>query len=185
MLYFGLVGTKYFQHIHDVLSAAASDADLFEAIVNAPFHDKVKTTDIDLGIIVLLLVNKTAGTIDRIALSDTESAAGAVRMSEKPFKEIKIPIGHKDNIVAKVIETGKAQRVTDWKYLFVPGLNPKAARFNQAGAGIECSCIYPLAARDGGALIFSFFQESRNIGEAHIQFMETYTKAVENALRAR
>jgi hypothetical protein len=182
MLYSGLVGTNYFKTIDALLNAAKSDAELFEIIVNAPFHDKVQTTSIDLGIIVLLLVNKAAGTIDRIALSNTEPAAGAVKMSQIPFKEIKVPVGYKNNVVAKAIATGKRQCVTDWKYLFVPGLSPRAARLNQAGAGIEFSCVQPLKARDGGALIFSFFQETRNISQAHFDFTESYAKLAEKAL---
>jgi hypothetical protein len=177
-----MVGDFYLQRVKRLLHAAQQDPELFEAIVNAPFHDKVRTTQLDLGIIVFLLVNKANGTIDRIALSDTEQAAGAVKMSEKPFKDIKIPVNHRTNLIAHAITTGKYQCVSDWQYLFVPALSPRAARFNQAGAGIEFSCVIPLAARDGGALIFSFFQESRNIADKHYSFMQTYSKLVERAL---
>src|SRR5688572_13179335 len=126
------------------LLRSRSDAELFESIVNAPFSNPVAATELDLGIIVLLLVDKQAGIIDRVALSDTVHAAGAVKMSEKPFRAIKIPLNHEVNAIARAIREGKLQTVSDWKYLFVPDLSPRAARFNQAGAGIEFSCVYPL-----------------------------------------
>lgn len=177
-----VVGDLYFDRIEDFLRAAEGDAQLFEAIVNAPFHDKIQATQLDLGIAVLLLVNKATGMIDRIALSDTEQAAGAVKMSEKPFKAIKIPVGHEHNAIAKAIDRGEPQHVTDWAYLFAPGLSPRAAHFNQAGAGIEYSCVFPLKARDGGAMIFSYYQEPPKIKDSHRTFMKKYVLIVEKYL---
>jgi hypothetical protein len=177
------VGIIYFDQITQLLDAAQGDSELFEAIVNAPFHNKIRATRLDLGIIVLLLVDKQQKTINRIALSDTEQAAGALKMSEKPFKAIKIPLGHPDNLIAKAIASGEPQCVVDWKYLFAPALNARAARFNQAGSGIEVSCVYPLPARDGGALIFSFFQDNKNIKQIHNHFMGAYSRLVTDYLQ--
>lgn len=177
-----MVGEIYFTRIKKLLGAAKTDTEVFEAIVNAPFHDKIRATHLDLGIIVLLQVNGRDRTIDRIALSDTEPAAGAVQMSEKPFKEIRIPLHYDGNLIAKAIDSSDVQCVTDWKFLFAPALSPRAARFNQAGAGIEYSCVYPLKARGGGAIIFSFFQESKNIGPEHRSFMGTYASLADATL---
>lgn len=177
-----MVGNTFLKRLSDILSVAKNDAQLFKLIVNAPFHDMVKATELDLGILVLLQVNKKTGTIDRIALSDTEAAAGAVRMSEKPFHEIKIPIGHPENAIARAITTGAPQFVSDWKYLFVPALDAHAARFNQAGAGIEFSAVFPIKARDGGALIFSYFQVCHNIRHEHHEFMQSYIDIVAKQL---
>jgi hypothetical protein len=176
------VGDFYLQRIKNLLGAAEGDEQLFEAIVNAPFHDKIRVTNLDLGIIVFLLVNKSEGTIDRVALSNTEQAAGAVKMSEKPFKEIIIPLGYEGNLIATAIQTGQIQKVADWKYLFAPALSPRAARFNQAGAGIEFSLVHPLKARDGGALIFSFYQVSTSVGDRHYAFVQKYSKLVDQFL---
>src|SRR5207253_8708356 len=68
----------------------------------------------------------------------TPAADGAVKMSEKPFADIKIPLAHKRNIIAKAIASGEPQMTADWELLFVPALSAQAARYNQAGAGIEC-----------------------------------------------
>jgi hypothetical protein len=176
----------YYKQLQTILHDAPTKEHLLDAIVNAPFHELRKSMHLDLGIVVLLMVNSDDGTIDRIALSNTPAADGAVKMSEKPFADIKIPLNHKKNVIARAIASGEPQVTADWELLFVPALSAQAARFNQAGAGIESSQVYPLKdAGDGGALIFSFFQPARNIGPEHQIFMQSYSEMVAEALRSR
>lgn len=181
------------QHMHDhsdylanlshILEAARNEDQLFRAIVDAPFHDRASTTKLSLGIVVLLLVNTNEKTIDRVALSDTEHAEGAQDYSVKPFREIKIPVGSKDNIIAEAIDTGRATMTDDWQYMFKPVLTAQEARFNQAGAGIGFSVVYPLVnARDGGALIFSYFEPPDQITKDHHSFMNAYRTLVSQRL---
>lgn len=177
-------GTPYFKQLQKLLSEPQDDTSLFEAIVNSPFKDKLHVTDLDLGIIVLLLVNKATNTIDRIALSKTEHAEWAVRMSPVPFHEIRITLNNKQNALVKAVKTGEVQKVTDWKYLFTPALAAEAARFNQAGAGIACSYVYPIPeARDGAVMIFSYYQPLDNIIKKHTNFMNRYTTLAKEALK--
>lgn len=174
---------EYFAKLQELLQDCQNDQELFSAIVNAPFYDQKTATVMSLGITVLLLVNNKTGTIDRIALSDTEPAKGAVNMSVKPFKSIKIPIDYPENAIAMAIKTNKPQVVSDWQYLFIPDLTPQEARFNQAGAGIGCSVVYPLiGARDGGAMIFSYYQLPAKIGARHHDFMRKYSAMAAKAL---
>lgn len=175
---------EYLENTSKILNAAKSDHELFETIVNAPFHDPTHTTLLGLGIVVLLLVNPRTQTIDRIALSKTGPARGAVRMSAKPFKDIRIPLDHEGNVINRVIKTGQYEYTSDWQYLFAPELSPQEARFNQAGAGIECSFVYPLGARDGGALIYSYYEPSEKIQQSQKSFMTAYSRAVTDALTA-
>lgn len=176
----------YYKRLRAILQAAPTREHLLDAIVNAPFHELKRSVHLDLGIVVLLMVNPTDGTIDRIALSNTPAAAGAVRMSEKPFADIKIPLAHKRNVVAKAIRSGEPQVTARWELLFVPALSAQAARFNQAGAGIESSHVHPLLdAGEDGALIFSFFQPASNIGPEHQAFVAAYSRMVAEALRGR
>jgi hypothetical protein len=154
----------------------------YAAVVNTPFSDKLVTTQLGLGIIVLLLNNEKTKTVDRIALSDTFHAEGAVNMSAKPFKEIKIPNDHEANIIVKAILTHRSQHTSDWKDLFIPAMSAVDARFNQAGAGIECSYVYPFEYEAGGALIFSYFSDPAKIGDSHKRFMKTYAKLVGSTL---
>jgi hypothetical protein len=174
--------TEYYKSMKTLLSKAKNDEELFEALVNAPFSDKLQTTTLDLGIVVLLLANKKTKTIDRVALSKTEHADWALRMTPIPFHDIKIPIGYKTNTIAVAIKTGVPQRTNDWKFLFVPALEPEAARFNQAGAGIACSFVYPFTSRDGGTLIFSYYQPFDHISDRHYAFMEKYSVMAGEAL---
>ncbi len=159
------------------LQAAKNREELYDAIVNAPFASPVETVNLGLGIVVLLLQNKKTKTLDRIALSNTDMASGAVKMSAKPFHEIKIPLDAHDNILVKTIESGQPQRTDDWNYLFTPVFTPQEARFNQYGAGIEFSVTYPLYSEKKkqiiGAMIFSYFDKVAEITEEQKQFMET------------
>lgn len=157
---------------------SADDSDLYARIVNGPFDHKVETAFLFLGIIVLTLVNPETGIIDRVALSDTELAKNTTEVSLVPFDEIKIPVSHAENIISKAIQTGIPQDTTDWKFLFMPALTAEQARINQASGGIAYSAVYPLAIPTGGALIFSYYQYSHDIGEQQRDFMERYAELV-------
>jgi hypothetical protein len=173
----------YYRSLREQLTAAAdNDRALLDAIVNAPFHDQLRAVEMGLGIIVLLLNNPETNTIDRVALSTTDSAQGAVRMSAKPFHDIRIPADHPHNIIVRTIQENEPQLTADWKYLFVPELSPREARMNQAGAGIEASVVYPLVYQPGGALIFSYFEPPHKIGPEQHEFMQHYQGIVSEHL---
>lgn len=166
------------------LSEAPSDQELFNQIVNAPFTThKVETALLFLGIVVLLLVNKKTRQIDRIALSSTELAARTTDVSAKPFNKIKIDLDEPENIIAAAVRSGEMHDTTDWNFLFKPALTAQEARFNQANAGIAYSAVYPFSARDGGALIFSYFQYKDLVGQEQHNFMEAYAKLVNQSLK--
>lgn len=174
----------YLQSLETILDSETDDEKLFSKIVNAPFQDKLRATTLDLGIVVLLLRNRETHTIDRIALSNTELAEKAVKVSAKPFTDIKISETDDKNIIAKAIRTNQLQQTSDWQWLFTPALSALQARLNQSNASIECSIVYPFLARDGGALIYSFYQPPHNITKEHTVFIESYSKIVNNALQA-
>ena len=158
------------------------DEKLFELIVDTPFQFEAEAAFLFLGIDVLLLVNKKTGMIDRVAISNTELATNTNNVSFVPFKDIKIPMAYPDNIISQAIQTGKPQETTDWKQLYAPALTTDQAHINQASSGIAYSAVYPLQARDGGAMIFSFYQYSSNIGVPQKNFMKTYTSLVNERL---
>jgi hypothetical protein len=158
---------------------------LWQAIVDAPFSHKFETGRLHLGIIVLCFADNKGREIHRIALSNTEPAAGTKKMSVKRFEEIKVPLDDTENIIALSIRDAEPRMTTDWKYLFTPALTEEEARFNQAGGGIGCSYVYPLKGLDeGGALIFSYFQYPDKIGEVQKQFMQDYSRIVAERLSA-
>jgi len=173
------------QALKDELLSSKNDAALFKNIVNLPFKYKLEVTKLSLGIIVLLQVNKTTSTIDRVALSENELAEGTKKMSAKRFENIRIPVGFKGNIISEAIETGKPLSTSDWQFLFAPELSPQESRFNQAGGGIAYSVVYPLKSRDGGALIFSFYQYFEEVTQGHHDFMKDYSRVVDSILNKK
>lgn len=173
----------YFNDLKRQLSSVKIKSALYQTIVDAPFRNRAMTAQMGLGIIVLLLVDKDAGTIDRIALARTDLAQGTLDMSAKPFREIKIPIQNRDNYIAIAIRRRHHMITSDWQYLFTPALTPEESRLNQAGGGIACSVIYPLAdLPDGGALIFSYYEPPSRIGKEHHDFMAKYCRLAEKEL---
>ncbi len=177
-------GDEYFRQLEKLLSKAKTQRKLQEVIVNAPFHDRRTTTMLGLGIIVLLLVNKEDGTIDRVALANTELARGTTSISSKKFEEIRIPVGYTRNFIARAIREQHYMITSDWQYMFNPVLTAEEARFNQAGGGIACSVIYPLPhALDGAAMIFSYYEPIERIGKEHHNFMARYSSIAQQAIQ--
>lgn len=171
-----------YKSLEDTLARASSDGELFQSIVNAPFDFPLEAAQLFLGIIVLLLVDKKSEEVHRIALSQTELARRTTDVSSKPFHDIIIPLSDPDNIIAHAIKTKSPQETTDWKFLFTPSMREEAARINQANAGIAYSAVHPLKARDGGAMIFSYYQYKHGIGDPQHVFMERYSALVDAAL---
>jgi hypothetical protein len=179
-----LLSAAYMLELRNAISHAKSDDQLFKAIVNAPFNTVTKGLPLGLSIIVLLLVDDDKKSVKRIALADTESAKGAVEYSVKKFHEITIPLNNPTNSIVKAIRSNEHQVITDWQYLFTPDLTPEEARFNQAGAGIATSIVYPLEdTRNGGAIIFSYVLNSNHISDQYHDFMQKYIHLVSKKLR--
>ena len=173
-----------YDQLKQALEQAGSREELNNLIVNAPFAQKVETTLLFLGIIVLLKVDETSGVIDRVALSNTELAKNTTDVSVVPFQDIKVPVDDPENILAKAVRTGQPQDTTDWKFLFEPALSAEQARINQASGGIAYSAVYPFDDVDSkGALIYSYFQYMHNIGNPQHEFMRHYTDLVATLLK--
>lgn len=174
----------YYSHLKTLLLKARDDEELFESIVNAPFTNKLHSTSIDLGMIVLILANNKTKLVERVAYSKTPSALDAAKGLPIKFNEIKIPLKHKTNIASRAVRTGKPYKTSDWYSLLTPAIGRETARFNQAEAGIGCSYVYPLlGARDGGALIYSFYQPLEMINTTHHSFMKSYSEFVATRLK--
>lgn len=166
-----------------LLEAAKTKEDIYRAIVDAPFGDRQNTTHLGVGIIGLMLVNEELQVIDRVAYSHTELAINAYSMSAKPYTEIKVPVDCHQNLIAEAIHTGKAGITDSWECLFVPDLTKEDALFIQAGAGVDCSVVYPMKKCDlRGALVYSFFEPPSSLTEEHHLFMQSYTDLASSRL---
>lgn len=176
--------SNYYAELSKILHLPRPKKELAQIIVDAPFHNKLHTTTLDLGMISLMVINKKTGTIDYNAISDTDPARGSSKMSPIPFNQVKIPLDYKSNCIVTAIKTGKLQKTSDWKQLFAPALSAESARFNQTGGGIACSFVQPLTCKNGGgAMIFSYYQSLDDIdNDIHHRFMSKYTELVSEVI---
>lgn len=163
--------------IEKMITSKKNKKEQYGMVVNAPFKFNLAVTMLDLGVIVLLI--KKAKTINRIALSETDSARGARMASVVPFEKIQIPIDASGNSIARAIALNEPQSTEDWATLFTPVLAAKQARNNQKAAGIDCSYVFPWEnGKLEGALIYSYYQPKQTISKNHHAFMKTYTALV-------
>lgn len=168
------------------LNSPKTKKELYETIVNVPFRDKSFSTALGLGFLSLVLVNEKSQTIDRIAISKTETAQGAIDVTVKPFQDLIIPIDSPNNAVAKAVKTKHVVHTNDWNYLLTPVLKPEEARLNQAAAGIAHSYVYPLTASGvRGAIIYQYYVPKFMIKNRQINFMGKYTNIVSRELEKR
>lgn len=167
-----------------LLNRPTEQREFYDAVVNIPFIDKRYSTSLGLGFLSLALVNEKRKTIDRIAISATEPAQGAINVTVKAFKDLIIPIDAPDNAVAKAIKTANVVQTNDWYYLLTPVLDESEARINQAGAGIAYSCIYPVVVNKNaiGAIIYQYYITPDRISKKHRHFMKSYTTMVTSRL---
>jgi hypothetical protein len=166
--------------IEAYIKSAKSMAEYYQRAVDGLFLDRVLATSIDLGIIVYLQVDPVLETINRVALSDTDHAKSATKISAVPFHDIKIPLSSPDNSIAKCIRSNQYQLIDDWCYLFTPSLTAEQARLNQKAASIESSLVLPLKATKG-ALIFSFYQPVKKVTKLHISVAKQYAELIDKS----
>ena len=180
------VDDQYYTDLEDILSESKTDKKFHQNIVDAPFVNKFNSTLLGLGFLAFLLVNKETNTLDRITISNTPTALGAINMTDKPFEDMKVPLNHKGNIVLTAIATGRYQQTNDWHYLTDPAVTAEASRFNQAAAGISSSYVYPLVGvNPKGAIIFQYYLNMHDIEQLHHNFMFRYTKLVSTMINER
>ncbi len=177
---------NYYKSVAEAFAKAKDTKRLYQKIVDLPYDDKKRVTMLSMGHVILVLLNRKNGTLDRIALSNTESAKGAVYYSVMPFKAIRVPVTNKENYIGIAIRTKSVMATSDWYYTFTPILTAEQARLNQAGGGIGCSIVYPLiGVGDGAALVYSFYEPLGRIGEAQYGFMDRYSSIATNELKNR
>ena len=149
-----------------------------QAIADALFQTDI-AIDFEIGAVVLTRLNVADNMIDRVALSRTPPAVGAVRASTKQFESIRIPADAKENALARCIAGGKSEIVTDWYELFTPALSAQEARDNQAGAGVMCSVVNSYAGKESsGALIFSLLCGAEEVGSEHLAVFNEFANLV-------
>jgi hypothetical protein len=176
---------EYIKELGLLLDKAKSRSELYELIVNAPFNNPFNSTLLGLGFLAFLQVNQEEGNLDRISISDTYTAQGAINMTNKEFHDMKVPLKHKGNIVLIAIQSGKPQITNDWHLLTDPAVTAEESRINQAAAGISSSLVYPtIKTEPRSAIIFQYYIPLSKIGRSQHDFMERYIKLVSKSLNS-
>lgn len=131
-------------------------------------------------IVVLTLVDKEAGILKRISLSQTDEAVRAVTPSPVPFKEIDIPLSADENLLVRTLKEKRPSITHDWATILTPILTPEEARRSQLAAGIKTSMIYPVIVREDviGVLIFSLIKDESEVSDVEKDLIRGFTDVV-------
>jgi len=138
-------------------------------------------------IIVLTLVNKEKGVLERISLSQTPEAKKALEVSAIPFHKIEIPLDASENLLIQTLKQKQPHVTHSWPEIFTPVLTPEQALKNQIAAGIKTSMLFPVIVKDRsiGVLIFSMVKDEKDVSQAEHDLIKGFTDvvglAVENA----
>jgi hypothetical protein len=168
----------YYRRLHELLSKPRTAHALFEMVVLAPFHQKIVSAYLGLGVVILLLVDEPHDTINSVAVSKTDAAKDTA---------VHLPLGHHRNAIVKAVVERAPQQITDWSLAFAPELTTQEARMNQAETGTECSVIFPIIRnnRVRGALLFGYLEPPEQIGTNQYDFMTRYSQLVADHLGDR
>jgi hypothetical protein len=171
------------QQLRQTLGVATNKDAFSQAVVNAPFEQKLETAYLFLGFISFYLVDPGSKLVRLSAVSDTEAYRLAVNGYKfEPDKFSLSLTADKNNDIVKAVRSNKPVDNIDWTGLSRREADPEQARLNQANSGIAYSAIYPLAVPGGGALLFCYYQYQENIGEAQHSFMADYARMVSELL---
>lgn len=131
-------------------------------------------------IVVLALVNKEKGLLERIAISQTEEAKKALQITPVPFREINIPISAEQNICIKALKENKPYVTHDWIDILCPPYTPEDAQKVQAVIGIKTSMVYPVTYRNNseGILIFSMVKNESEVSDQERDLIQSFTDVV-------
>jgi hypothetical protein len=171
--------TAYLATLRTLIKDVKNKDELYKAVVNSPFTDRRKSTLLGLGLVCLMVVNKTSKTIDCLAHSDVDYAKSAVRLSEIPFDSMKIPYNYHGNFIAEAIRSDRYQQTSDWQYILSPLFSPSEARLKQSENKVGCTFVYPLVnANRGAALVFNFYLMLDQLESQQRSFMHSYATMV-------
>ncbi len=136
-------------------------------------------------IIVLALLNEGEGVLERVAISSTEEAQKAIKLSPVPFKDIRIPIYETENLGIKAMREKSIYKTRNWYDILQPVYSQEQAAIVQQAVGIKSSMIYPISFRGKpiGVLIFSMVKEYEEVTEEESDLLDGFTDLVGLAIR--
>ena len=156
-----------------------------QAVVDAPFENRLEMVLLFLGFIVFYLVDEAKQTVHFISASDTEYYHHSVDGYSFNMKDYALSLDDSENSIVQAITSGQPVGTANWDTMRRPRVDVGIARSNQASGGIGYSMIYPFTGKVRGALMYSYFQEHEAMGEQQPAFMKQYTQLVSDILEAK
>lgn len=150
-----------------------------EKVVN-DILDELGYLQLGYRIIVLALVNKSSGYLERIAISETEEAKKALKLSPVPFKEIRIPLDETDNLSIRSLNDKSSYKTRNMFDILKPIYTSEQAAVIQKGIGIKASLVFPLIFRNEsiGILIFSMNKDYEEVTEEENDLIKGFVDLV-------
>ncbi len=180
-------GNSYIKALWKLQKIMLSTLDFQELAKNSVNGILTELGYLNLGykIIVLALINEQTGTLDRIAISETEEARKALQITPVPFHEITIPLTEDKNVSIAAIKTGQMQITDNWYNLLRPVYKPEEAVKVQEIVGIKVSVVYPLISQGKpiGVLIFSMKKDYSQVSEEEKDVLEGFKDLVALAVQ--
>jgi len=142
---------------------------------------------LDLGykVVVLALVDEKNGTLNRVALSQTEEAKKTRQVSEMEFSDIKIPLSSRKNLCIRALKQNKIQITHYFPDILTPPISVENALESQKNAGIKASMVYPLESRGEviGVMIFSMDKTEKHVTPQEWSLLRYFTEMVSLAVQ--
>jgi hypothetical protein len=173
-----------FSALQQALDSADSVPALYQAVVDAPFEQKLAAAYLFLGFMVLFMVPPGKKVIKLGAASDNEYYKMSVSGYSFDPTKFQLPLTkNSTNDIVQTAITGKPRETTDWRTLRRKWADPEQTSLNQANSGIAYSILYPVDAGNGGVLMFCYYQYVGGAGPAQTKFMGEYTALVSKAIQ--
>jgi len=174
-----------YDELANSLRIASSDAQLYQAIANAPFEYPAETAQLFLSFITFCLVDELRHELFLAGTSDTEGYRLSIQGYDFDPASYRIPLDDPKSTLIKAISSGRPQTTKDWSSLSRPEASEETVRLNQATSGITYSEVYSLSGKVRGTLMYNFIQYQGSIGPEQREFMERYTALVTTELDSR
>ena len=133
---------------------------------------------------VLALIDERTQSLKRVAMSRTPVGLETQKFLPIPYRQVAIPLTHKENLLVQSLDEGKMKITHDMFEIFKPTLDKYTSLRIQQTIGIKTSLVYPLSVRGKkiGVMIFSIRREERELSVYQLDMIEKLVDAMGIAL---
>lgn len=134
---------------------------------------------------VLALVDEKAGTLKRVAISETSGGVAALQFLEVPFSQITIKLSEKDNYCIRALKENKMMYTTNLYDVLRPVISLENSNKVQAMMGTRTTLIFPIYTKENkpyGTFLVSMNKMYEDITEYEHQTIQNFMDSVRIAL---